>query len=130
MVLLLYYFCGKIAYYFILGSGFRFFFHRGFGSLGDMSSFVRLGLCSRLKLPSDCLPGCSASKIVNIRLNGKKCAEKSHERKKLERIFPAVQNLLPGRPGNSLFLVVRDRRGARLPRKLIPFPRQAAPWHA
>ena len=28
------------------------------------------------------------------------------------------------------FFVVRDRRGARLPRKLIQFPRQAAPWHA
>ena len=25
---------------------------------------------------------------------------------------------------------MRDRRGARLHRKLIPFPRQAAPWHA
>ena len=28
------------------------------------------------------------------------------------------------------FVVVRDRRGACLHRKLIPFPRQAAPWHA
>jgi hypothetical protein len=32
-------------------------------------------------------------------------------------------------PTYAMF-VVRDRRGARLPRKLIPCPRQAAPWHA
>ena len=43
-----------------------------------------------------------------IRLNEKKCAEKSREQKKLERIFPAVQNLLPGRPGNSLFSGARE----------------------
>jgi len=43
-----------------------------------------------------------------IRLNGKKSAKKSHERKKSERIFPAVQNLLPGRPGNSLFPAARE----------------------
>jgi hypothetical protein len=43
-----------------------------------------------------------------IRLNGKKCAKKRHERKKSERIFPAIQNLLSGRPGNSLFPAARE----------------------
>ena len=38
-----------------------------------------------------------------ICLNGKICAKKSRERKKSERIFPASQNSLPGRPGNNLF---------------------------
>jgi hypothetical protein len=41
-------------------------------------------------------------------LNSKICAQKIPERKKLERIFPAIQILFPERPGSGYFPAPRE----------------------
>ena len=50
-------------------------------------------------------------------------------RKAADERWGVVPRALYARP-LGLSFVVRDRCGACLHRKLIPFPRQAAPWHA
>jgi hypothetical protein len=59
-------------------------------------------------------------------------AQVATEKKRIANTSNFIASFLSrgGRAGGGGLIVVRDRRSARLPRKLIPFPRQAAPWHA